>query len=282
MLRAFSNWNQTNWVSLLLMIQLAIKNQIASATEISLFFLLYSYELNTIQMKLSQIKKNPNRKSSKFQMNAVMSKMRDAMEFAQTAMINTQQKQKCQTNHHHQKSSQLHINDKVWLAIKKQYSIRKPSWKLNYKNQKYTVTEVVSPHAVHFNIKDIHPIFYVNQLCLTANNPLPSQSQPDDQPAPIHMKGEKEWYINEIIAEKLHCHDHDIMKWFQIKYTNYAIPEWNQVMNMKDTATLKWWMKHTKKFQNAHSRLPDGFQCESHPRQTLWHRAWEQGGIVMG
>ena len=46
--------------------------------------------------------------------------------------------------------------------------------KLNYKNQKYTVTEVISSHAVHFNIKNIHSIFHINQLCLAANNPLPN------------------------------------------------------------------------------------------------------------
>ena len=82
------------------MIQLVIKNHIASATEISSFFLLYSYELNTIQMKLSQIKENFNKKSLKSQVDAVMSKMRDVMEFAQAAMINAQQKQKHQTNCH--------------------------------------------------------------------------------------------------------------------------------------------------------------------------------------
>ena len=42
-----------------------------------------------------------------------MSKMRDVMEFAQTVMINVQQEQKCQTNHHHQKSPQLYVDDKV-------------------------------------------------------------------------------------------------------------------------------------------------------------------------
>ena len=51
MLRAFSNWDQTNWAPLLSMIQLAIKNYVASSTEISLFFLLYGYELDTIQVE---------------------------------------------------------------------------------------------------------------------------------------------------------------------------------------------------------------------------------------
>ena len=65
MLRAFSNWDQTNWAPLLPMVQLAIKNWIASATEVSLFFLLHGYELDTIQIELSQIKESPNGKSSK-------------------------------------------------------------------------------------------------------------------------------------------------------------------------------------------------------------------------
>ena len=59
------------------------------------FYLFYDYKLNIIQIKLSQIRKNFNKKSSKSQVNVVMSKMRDIMEFAQTVIINVQQKQKC-------------------------------------------------------------------------------------------------------------------------------------------------------------------------------------------
>ena len=172
MLRAFSNWDQTNWASLLLIIQLAIKNQIASATEVSSFFLFHDYELDTIQMKLSQIKESLNGKSSKSQMDAIINKMRNAIEFAQAVMINTQQEQKCQINCHCWESFQLHVDDKVWLAIGKQYSTERPNQKLNYKNQKYTVTEVVLLHAVHFNIKNVHFIFYINQLHFTTDDSL--------------------------------------------------------------------------------------------------------------
>ena len=45
-------------------------------------------------MKLSQIKKNFNKKFLKFQTNTVMNKIKDIMKFVQTVMINTQQKQK--------------------------------------------------------------------------------------------------------------------------------------------------------------------------------------------
>ena len=155
------------------------------------------------------------------------------------------------------------------MTIGKQYSIRKSNQKFNYKNQKYTVTEVVSLHAVHLNIEDVHFIFHVNQLCLTANNPLPSQPQPNDQPAPIYMKSKEEWYVDEIVAEELHHHGCGVMKWFQVKYTGYAVPEWNWVMNMEDTTALEQWMEHMREFQDAHSRLPDSFRRESHPGRTL-------------
>ena len=75
------------------MVQLTIKNQVASATEVSSFFLFHDYELNTIQMELSQIKESPNGKSSKSQVDTVMSKMRDIIEFAQIVIINVQQEQ---------------------------------------------------------------------------------------------------------------------------------------------------------------------------------------------
>ena len=76
------------------MIQLAIKNQIISATEVLLFFLLHDYELDTIQIKPSQIKENLNGKFSKSQADAVINKMRDTIKFAQIIMINMQQEQK--------------------------------------------------------------------------------------------------------------------------------------------------------------------------------------------
>ena len=39
------------------------------------------------------------------------------------------------------------------------------------------------------------------------------------------MKDEEEWYIDKIVAEKLCCHDCGATKWFQVKYTGYAVPE---------------------------------------------------------
>ena len=75
------------------MIQLAIKNHIVFLIKISLFFLLYDYELNTIQIEQNsevRFRRNPDLKSLKFWADAVMSKMKNAMKFIQTVIINTQ------------------------------------------------------------------------------------------------------------------------------------------------------------------------------------------------
>ena len=71
--------------------------------------------------------------------------------------------------------------------MRKQYSTGRPNQKLNYKNQKYAVIKVVSSHAVHLNIENVHPMFHIDQLYLAADDPLLSQPQLDDQPAPVQV-----------------------------------------------------------------------------------------------
>ena len=130
-------------------------------------------------------------------------------------------------NCHHQESPQLHVSDKVWLTIEKQYSTGRLNQKLNYKNQKYTVMKVISLYTVCFSIEDVYSMFHVDWLCLAADNALSSQPQLNDQSAPIYMNSKKEWYINMIITEEFCCHDYDVIKWFQIKYTDYIVLKWN-------------------------------------------------------
>ena len=73
--------------------------------------------------------------------------------------------------------------------------------------------KVILSHAVHLSIENVYLIFYVDQLHFAADNTLSSQSQLDDQSAPIHINDKEKWYINKIIAKKFHCYDYSVIKW---------------------------------------------------------------------
>ena len=103
-----------------------------------------------------------------------------------------------------------------------------------------------------------------------ADDTLPNQFQFDDQLVSIHVNGKEEWYIDKIIAEEFCHYSCCVTKWLQIKYTDYAVSEWNWAFNMEDTAVLEQWMEYTREFQDSHGKLLNGFWRESCPGWNLW------------
>jgi hypothetical protein len=63
--------------------------------------------------------------------------------------------------------------DKVWLNLRN-YTTDRPKKKLDYRQAKYTVTEVISPLSIRLGgiPSNIHPIFYPNLLKLALRDPL--------------------------------------------------------------------------------------------------------------
>ncbi|KAF2174919.1 hypothetical protein K469DRAFT_769306, partial [Zopfia rhizophila CBS 207.26] len=70
---------------------------------------------------------------------------------------------------------QLRVGDKVWLKLKNK--------KLDWKNAKYTVENIISLHAIKLNTPPgLNLTFHVNRLRLVSNDLL--LSQPTDNPQP--------------------------------------------------------------------------------------------------
>ena len=69
--------------------------------------------------------------------------------------------------------SKLVKKDKIWLKLKKQFSIRRDSKKLNWKNAKYIVKKIINSHLIKFDIlSGLNNAFHVNKLRLVNDDLL--------------------------------------------------------------------------------------------------------------
>ena len=150
-------------------------------------------------------------------------------------MADAQQEQERQANRHRHEQPRFKVNDKVWLSYKKQLSNNRPSRKLDWKNAKYTVTEVVDSHSVKLNTPPgINNVFHVDRLRLASSDPFPSQPNDDTQPEPILVDGEPESQVECIMAEVYYRKK----LFYEVKWTGYALTTFEPAENLKDNIAL--------------------------------------------
>jgi hypothetical protein len=165
-------------------------------------------------------------------------RLRQSIELAQATMGEAQQEQELQANARRKQAPQLRVGDKVWLKLGDHFKTKRPSRKLDWKNLKYTVLEVVGPSAVKLNTPGrVHPVFNVSMLRLASSDPLPSQLQDDNEPEPIEMDGEAYYIVEEILEERAKGRG----KQYLVKWEGYPDPTWEPALHLKDTDALQTW-----------------------------------------
>jgi hypothetical protein len=151
------------------------------------------------------------------------------------------------------------------------------SRKLDWKNAKYTVLEVIDSHLVKLNtLLGPHPVFYVDRLRLASTDLLLSQTQDDAQLLPLQVEGEEEYVIKDIVAEQLKRRGRGWKLYYDVKWKGYHRTSLEPVENLEDTEALDRWETYTRDYRNSNNSLPDGF------RRTTLSTTGEEGGIVMG
>jgi ribosomal protein L19 len=153
-------------------------------------------------------------------------------------MAVAQQEQEEAANRTRQQAPHFRVGDKVWLKLKNVRTTR-PSKKLDWKNAKYTVTEVIGSHSYRLNTPPgIHNVFHSDLLCTASTDPLDSQVTDDAQPGPVIVGEEEEYEIERILGSKIVRRGRGLQKQYFVKWTGYAEPTWEPASALQDVAAL--------------------------------------------
>jgi hypothetical protein len=244
-IRMFCNHAQTNWVSLLPMAQLAINGRDAASTGISPFFLDHGYHLEPIQLEDDDNADSAIlSKASETSSERIVHKLAVALDIAKTELAAAQQKYENYANQYRDAAPNYKVGDKVWLDLRNIRTDR-PSKKLDNRNAKFTVLEKVGSHAYRLDTPSgVHNVFHTMLLRPAASNPFPSQRNDDYQPPAELIEGEEEYYVEEILDERLKPWGRGFRHEFLVKWRGYQRPTWNRADLMEDTEALDKWRKN--------------------------------------
>ena len=108
----------------------------------------------------------------------------------------------------------------------------RPCKKLDWKNAKYTVLEVISSHNYRLDTPPgIHNVFDASLLKRAATDPFPNQRQGDSRPPVIMVNGEKKWEVERILRKRSRGRQHQVL----IKWKGYLNLTWEPMAALANT-----------------------------------------------
>ena len=256
-LRTYVCFDQTNWKTLLPMAELSMNSRTNATTGVSPFFLTHGFENSPFDPDIEeQIGEDETRAQTPAEKGEqIVRTLRDAMDWAKASMAFAQQEAERQANRRRSPAPEFQVGDKVWLHLKNIRTIR-PCRKLDWKNAKYTVREVIGTHAVRLDTPmGIHDVFHVDLIHLAAEDPLPSQRSDDTQPPAIQVDGEEEYQVEEIVNESRTRRGRGWQVKYLVRWTGYARETWESAVQLAETIALDRWLEKTQPFRNTDGSL---------------------------
>jgi hypothetical protein len=239
-LRMFVDYAQNNWEELLPFAELAINNRTAAATKVSPFFLEHGYHAEPLDIQ-HELSDEATPRSPIQKADAIVRKLKEVQEWAQSAMATAQQTMEDVTNRRRQQAPSFKAGDKVWLNLRNIRTTRQ-SKKLDAKQAKYTVLEVIGTHSYRLDTPPgIHNVFHSQLLRPASNDPLLSQVQDDSQPRPEILEDDQEYVVEAILDEKTIRKGRGQAIKLLVKWEGYARPTWEPQDALEDTKAYDIW-----------------------------------------
>src|SRR5260221_7862570 len=199
-LRAYMNYQQDDWSSLLPLAEFTYNNATNETTGVSPFFTNKGYHPSFMT--------EPNEQVSSPEAQRFISDLDDLHTELKRSITRAQECYQKYTDKHHSPAPLLKIGDRVYVKAK-YFRTTRPSKKLSEKNLgPYEVIAIPGSHSFTLRLpqhfRSIHPIFHISQLEPVELDPFPQRTQPP--PPPVEIPGDIEYHISKNLYSKLDRH----------------------------------------------------------------------------
>src|SRR5258708_10925272 len=196
-LRAYMNYQQDDWSSLLPLAEFAYNNATNETTGVSPFFANKGYHPSFAM--------EPNEQVSSPEAQRFISDLDDLHTELKRSIMRAQEHYQKYADEHHSPAPPLKIGDQVYVKAK-YFRTTRPSKKLSEKNLgPYEVIAIPGSHLFTLHLPQhfcsVHPVFHISQLELAEPDPFPQCAQPP--PPPVEIDRDIEYEVSEILDSKL-------------------------------------------------------------------------------
>lgn len=238
-LRAYTNYQQDDWVTWLPTAQFEANNTTSESTRVSPF-LANSGQHPRMGFEPPSDMLRPLYQSVQVaDANKMVAKIRDLTEFVREELLWAQALQQEHANRNRTPAPAYAAGDRVWLNAKNIRTNRQ-SKKLDWKNLgPFTVAHMVSSHAYRLNLPEsmkIHPVFHVSLLRPAApeSDYLPGQHNPP--PDPIVVDEELEYIIESV--ERIRYNKKRRIYEYLTRWTGYDELSWEPAESLRKTEAV--------------------------------------------
>src|SRR5260221_7565703 len=199
-LRAYTNYQQDDWSSLLPLVEFAYNNAMNEMTGVSPFFANKGYHPSLMV--------EPNVQVSSIGAQHFISDFDDLNMELKRSIAKAQEHYQKYADEHRSPAPLLKIGNQVYVKAKYFHTTRL-SKKLSEKNLgPYEVIAIPRSHSFTLCLPDhfrsVHPIFHISQLEPVQPDPFPQCDQPP--PPPVEIDGDIKYKVSEILDSKMDRH----------------------------------------------------------------------------